>query len=116
MRNAGLDEAQAGIKIARRNINNLRYTDYTTLMAESEELKSHLMKVKEESEKVGLKLNIKKTKIIACITSWQIEGEIVETVADFMFWDSKITADGDYSYEIKRHLLLRRKVMINLVY
>ena len=117
MRNAGLEEAQAGINIAGRNIDNLRYANDTALMAESEEeLKGLLMKVKEESEKVGLKLNIKKTKIIACITSWQIEGEIVETVADFMFWDSKITADGDYSYEIKRHLLLRRKVMINLVY
>ena len=101
MRNAGLDEAQTGIKIARRNINNLRYADDTTLMTESEEeLKSPLMKVKEESEKVGLKLNIKKTKIIACITSWQIEGEIVETVADFIFLSSKITADGDCSHEI----------------
>ena len=114
MRNAGLDEGQAGIKIAGRNINNLRYADDTTLMAESEEeLKSLLMKVKEESEKVGLKLNIQKTKIIASgpITSWQIDGE---TVADFVFWGSKITADGDYSHEIKRGLLLGRKVMTNL--
>ena len=104
MRNAGLEEAQAGIKIARRNINNLRYADDTTLMAESEEkLKSLLMKVKEESEKVGLKLNIQKTKIMASspITSWQIDGEMVETVADFIFWGSKITADGDCSHEIK---------------
>ena len=107
MRNAGLDEAQAGIKIARRNVNNLRYTDDTTLMAESEELKSLLMKVKEESEKVGLKLNIQKTKIMASgpITSWQIDGETVETVADFIFLGSKITADGDYSHEIKRRSL-----------
>ena len=117
MRNAGLDEAQAGIKIAGRNINNLRYADDTTLMAESEEeLKSILMKVKEESEKVGLKLNIKKTKIMASgpITSWQIDGETVETVADFIFWGSNITADGDCSHEIKRCLLLGRKVMNNL--
>ena len=108
MRNAGLEEAQAGIKIARRNINNLRYADDTTLMAKSEELKSLLMKVKEESEKVGLKLNIQKTKIMASslITSWEIEGETVETVADFIFLGSKITADDDCSHEIKRHLLL----------
>ena len=100
MRNAGLGEAQAGIKIARRNINNLRYADDTTLMAESEELKSLLMKVKEESEKVGLKLNIQKTKITASgpITSWEIDGETVETVSDFIFWGSKITADGDFSH------------------
>ena len=114
MRNAGLEEAQAGIKIARRNINNLRYADNTTLMAESEEeLKSLLMKVKEESEKVGLKLNIQKTKIRASspITSWQIDGEIV---ADFIFLGSKISADDDYSHEIKRYLFLGRKVMINL--
>ena len=118
MRNAGLDGAQAGIKIAGRNINNLRYADDTTLMAESEEeLKSLLMKVKEESEKVGLKLNIQKTKIMASgpITSWQIEGETVETVADFIFLGSKITADGDCTHEIKRCLLLGRKVMTNLV-
>ena len=117
MRNAGLDEAQAGIKIAKRNVNNLRYADDTTLMAESEEeLKSLLMKMKEESEKVGLKLNIQKTKIMTSgpITSWQIDGETVETVTDFIFWVSKITADGDYSHEIKRHLLLERKVMTNL--
>ena len=116
MRNAGLEEAQAGIKIAGRNINNLRYADDTTLMAESEELKSVLMKMKEESEKVGLKLNIQKTKIMTSgpITSWQIDGETVETVADFIFWGSKITADGDCSYEIKRHLLLGRKVMTSL--
>ena len=117
MRNAGLEEAQAGIKIARRNINNLRYADDTTLMAESEqELKSLLMKVKEESEKVGLKLNIQKTKIIAYgpIISWQIDGETVETVSDFIFGGSKITADGDCSHEIKRHLLLGRKVMTKL--
>ena len=103
MRNAGLDEAQAGIEIAGRNINNLRYENDTTLMAESEELKSLLMKVKEESEKVGLKLNIQKTKIMASdpITSWQIDGETVETVSDFIFWGSKITADGDCSHEIK---------------
>ena len=116
MRNAGL-EAQAGIKIAGRNINNLRYADDTTLMAESEEeLKSLLMKVKEESEKAGLKLNIQITKIIASgpITSWQIDGETVEIVADFIFLDSKITADGDCSHEIKRHLLLERKVMTSL--
>ena len=117
MSNAGLDEAQAGIKIARRNINNLRYADGTTLMAESEkELKSLLMKVKEESEKVGLKLTIQKTKIMASgpITSWQIDGEPVKTVADFPFCGSKITADGDCSHEIKRCLLLERKVMTNL--
>ena len=117
MRNAGLEEAQAGIKIAGRNINNLRYEDDTTLMAESEEeLKSLLMKVKEESEKVGLKLNIQKTKIMASgpISSWQIDGETVETVADFFFLGSEITADGDCSHEIKRHLLLGRKVMTNL--
>ena len=114
MRNAGLEEAQAGIKMARRNINNLRYADDTTLMAESEEeLKSLLMKVQEESEKVGLKLNIQKTEIMASgpITSWEIDGETVETVSDFIFLDSKITADGDCSHEIKRHLLLGRKVM-----
>ena len=117
MRNAGLEEAQAGIKIARRNINNLRYTDDTTLMAESEEeLKSLLMKVKEESEKVGLKRNIQKTKIMASgpITSWQIDGETMETVTDFIFLGSKLTADGDCSHEIKRCLLLGRKVMTNL--
>ena len=117
MRNAGLHEAQAGFKIARRNINNLRYADDTTLMAESEEeLKSLLMKVKEEREKVGLKLNIQKTKIMASgpITSWQIDGETVETVADLIFLGSKIPADGDCSHEIKRHLLLGRKVMTNL--
>ena len=117
MRNAGLEEAQAGIKIARRNIHYLRSADDTTLMAESEEeLKSLLMKLKEESEKVGLKLNIQKTKIMACgpITSWQIYGETVETVADFIFLGSKITADGDCSHEIKRHLLLGRKVSTNL--
>ena len=116
MRNAGLEEAQAGIKIARRNINNLRYADDTTLMAESEELKSFLMKVKEESEKVGLKLNIQKTKIMASgpITSMQIDGETVQTVADFIFLGSKITADGDCSHEIKIRLLLGRKVMTNL--
>ena len=117
MRNAGLDEAQAGINIAERNINNLRYTDGTTLMAESEEeIKSLLMKVKEESEKVVLKLNIQKTKIMASgpITSWQIDGESVETVTDFIFVGSKITADGDCSYEIKICLLLGRKVMTNL--
>ena len=104
MRNAGLDETQAGIKIARRNINNPRYADDTTLMAESEELKSFLMKVKEESEKVGLKLNIQKTNIMSSgpITSWQIDGETVETVTDFIFWGSIITADSDYSHEIKR--------------
>ena len=117
MRNAGLEEAQAGIKIARRNISNLRYADDTTLMAESEEeLKSLLIKVKEESEKVGLKLNIQKMKITAPgpITSWQIDGETVETVLDFIFLGSKITADGDCSHKIKRHLLLGRKVMTNL--
>ena len=116
MRNAGLEETQAGIKIAGRNINNLRYADDTTLMAESEEeLKSLLMKVK-ESEKVGLKLNIQKTKIMAShpITSWEIDGETVETVSDFIFWGSKITADGDSSHEIKRRLLLGRKAMTNL--
>ena len=117
MRNTGLEETQAGIKIPGRNINNLRYADDTTLMAKSEEeLKSLLMKVKEESEKVGLKLNIQKTKIMASspITSWQIGGETVETVADFIFLGSKITADGDCSHEIKRRLLLGRKVMTNL--
>ena len=117
MRNAGLEEAQAGIKIARRNINNLRYADDITLMAEcEEELNSLLMKVKEESEKVGLKLNIQKTKIMKSgpITSWQIDGETVETVADFIFFGSKITADVDCSHEIKRCLLLGRKVMTNL--
>ena len=116
MRNAGLEEAQAGIKIAGRNINHLRYADDTTVMAVSEELKSLLMKVKEESEKVGLKLNIKKAKIMASgpITSWEIDGETVETVSDFIFWGSKITADDDCSHEIKRHLLLGRKVMTNL--
>ena len=112
MRNTGLEEAQAGIKIARKNINNLRYADDTTLMAESEELKSLLMKVKEESEKVGLKLNIQKTKIITSgpITSWQIDVETMETVRDFIFGGSEITADGDCSHEIKRHLLLGRKL------
>ena len=117
MRNAGLDEAQPGIKIAGRNINNLRYADDTTLMAESEEeLKSLLMNMKEESEKVGLKLNIQKTKIMASgsITSWEIDGETVETVSDFIFLGSKITEDGDSSHEIKRRLLLERKVMTNL--
>ena len=117
MRNAGLEEAQAGIKIARRNINNLRYADDTTFKAESEEeLKSLLMKVKEESGKVGLKLNIQKTKIMASspITSWQIDGKTMETVTDFIFLSSKITADGDCSHEIKRHLLLGRKTMANL--
>ena len=117
MRNAKLDEAQAGIKTAGRNINNLRYADDTTLMAESEEeLKSLLMKVKMESQKVGLKLNIQKTKIMASspINSWEIDGETVETVSDFTFLGSKITADGDCSHEIKRHLLLGRKVMTNL--
>ena len=116
MRNAVLDEAQAGIEIAGRNINNLRYADDTTLMAESEELKSLLMKVKEESEKVGIKLNIQKTKIMASgpITSGEIDGETGETVADFIFGGSKITADGDRSHEIKRHLLLGSKVMTNL--
>ena len=117
MRNAGLDEAQAVIKIARRNINNLRYADDTTLMAESEkELKSLLMKVKEKSEKAGLKFNIQKTKIMASspITSWQIDGETMETVTDFIFWGSKITADGHCSPEIKRCLYLGRKIMTNL--
>ena len=117
MRNAGLEEAQAGIKIAGRNINNLRYADDTTLMAESEEeLKSLLTKVKEESEKVALKLNIQKTKIMASgsFTSWQVDGETVDTVADFISLGSKITSDGDFSHEIKRHLLLGRKVMTNL--
>ena len=116
MRNAGMEEAQAGIKIAERNINNLRYADDTTLMAESEELKSLLMKVTEESEKVGFKLNIQKAKIMASgpITSWKIDGETVETVSDFIFLGSKITADGDCNHEIKRRLLLGRKVMTNL--
>ena len=117
MQNAGLDEAQAGIKIVGRNINNLRYADDTTFMAESEEeLKTLLMKVKEESEKVGLKLNIKKMKIMASgpITSWQIDGETMETVTDFIFLGSKLTADGDCSHEIKTHLLLERKAMRNL--
>ena len=117
MRNAGLEETQTGIKVASRNINHLRYADDTTLMAESEkELKSLLMKVKEESEKVGLKLNIQKTKIMASspITSWEIDGETEETVSDFIFGGSKITADGDCSQEIERHLLLGRKVMTNL--
>ena len=117
MRNAGLEEAQAGIKIVGRNVNNLRYADNTTLMAESEEeLKSLLMKVKEESEKFGLKLNIQKTKFMATspITSWQIDGETMETVRDFIFLGSKITADDDCSHEIKRYLLLGRKVMTRL--
>ena len=116
MQNSGLNEAQAEIKIAGRNINNFRHADDTTLMAESNELKSLLMKVKEESEKVGLKLNIQKTKITASgpITSWEIDGETVETVSDFIFWGSKITADDDCSHEIKRHLLCGRKVMTNL--
>ena len=116
MRNTGLEEAQDGIKIAGRNINILRYADDTTLMAESEDLKSLLMKVKEESEKVGLKLNIQKMKIMSSgpITSWQIDGETVETEADFILGGSKITAEGDSSHEIKRHLLLGRKVMTNL--
>ena len=117
MQNAGLDEAQAGIKIARRNINNLRYVDDTSLMAESgEELKSLMRKVKEEGGKVGLKLNIQKTKIMAScpITSWQIDGETVETVSDFILGGSKITADGHFSHEIKKRLLLGRKVMTNL--
>ena len=117
MRNVGLEEAQAGIKIARRNINNLRYADDTTLMAESEEeLKSLLMKVKEESEKVGLKLDIQKTRIMASgpMTSWEIDRETVETVSDFILGGSKITADGDCSHEIERHLLLGRKEMTNL--
>ena len=117
IRNAGLDEAQAGIKLSGRNINNLRYADDTTLMAETEEeLKSLLMKVKEESEKVGLKVSIQKTKIMASghITSWQIDGETMETATDYIFFGSKITADGDCSHEIKRHLLCGRKVMTNL--
>ena len=117
MQNSQVDESQAGINIAGRNINNLRYADDITLMAESEEeLKSLLMKVKEESEKVGLKLNIQKTKIMASdpISSWQIDGETVETVSDFIFWGSKITADGDCNHDIKRRLLLGRKVMTNL--
>ena len=116
MRNAGLDEAEAGIKSARRNINNFRYEDDITLMAESEELKSLLMKVKEESEKVGLKLNTQKTKIMASgpMTSWQIDGETVETVADFIFLGSKVAADGDCSCEFKRCLLVGRKAMTNL--
>ena len=115
MRNTGLDEAQAGIQIAGRNINNLRYTDDTTLRAESEEELKGLLKVKEESGKVGLKLNIQKTKIMACgpITSWERDGETVETLSDFIFGGSKITADGDCNHEIKRHLLLGRKVMTN---
>ena len=117
MRNAGLEEAQAGIKIAGRNINNLRYADDTTVMAESEEeLKSLLMKMEKECENAGLKLNIQKMKIMAScpITSWEIDGETVETVSDFIFWGSKITADGDCSHEIKRRLFLGRKVMTNL--
>ena len=117
MRNAGLEEAQAGIKISRRNVNNLRYADDTSLMAENkEELKSLLMKVREESEKLGFKLNIQKTKIMASgpTSSWEIDGETVETVADFIFLGSKITSDGDCSHEIKRRLLLGRKVMTNL--
>ena len=116
MRHAGMEEAQAGIKIAGRNINNLRYADDTTLMAESEEELKSLLNVKEESEKVGLKLNIQKTKIMASgpITSWEIDGETVETVSDFIFGGSKITADGECSHEIKRCLLLGRKVMTNL--
>ena len=117
MRNAGLEEVQAGNKIAGRNVNNLKYADDTIFMAESEELKSLLRKVKKESEKVGLKLNIQKTKILASgpITSWQIGGETLETVADFIFWGSEITANGNCSHEIKRCLLLGRKVMTNLV-
>ena len=116
MRNAGLQEAHSGITTAGRNINNFRYADDTTIMAESEELKSLLIKLKEESEKVSLKLNIQKTKIMASgpITSWQIDGETVKTVTDFIFWGSKITADGDCSHEVKRRWLLSRKVMINL--
>ena len=117
MRNAGLEKAQAGIKIAGRHLNNFRYADDSILMAEiEEELKSHLMKVKDQSEKVGLKLSIQKTKIIASgpITSWEIDGETVETVSDFIFLGSKTTADGDCSHEIKRHLLLGRKVMTNI--
>ena len=115
-KNAGLDEAQAGIKISRRNINNLRYADDTTLMAETEELKNLLMKVKEESEKVGLKLNIQKATIMASdpLTSWHIDGETMETVTDFIFLGSKITAGGDCSYEVKRLLLLGRKAITNL--
>ena len=116
MRNARLVEAQAEIRIAGGNINNLRYAYDTTLMAENKELKSLLMKVKEENEKDGLKLNIRKTEIMACgpITSWQIDGETMETVRDFIFWGSKVSADGDCSHEIRRHLLLRRKAMTNL--
>ena len=116
MRNSGLEEAPVRIKIARKNINNLRYADDITLIVESEELKNLLMKVKEESENVGLKLNIQKTKIMASgpITSWEIDGATVETVSDFIFWGSKITADGDCSHEIKRCLLLGRKLMTNL--
>ena len=116
MRNAGLDGAQAGIKIEGRNINNLRYADDTTLMAESEDLKNLFMKLKEESVKVGLKLNIQKMKIIASglITSWQIDGETMKTVTDIIFSGSKITADGDFSHEIKRHLVLERKAMTNI--
>ena len=117
MRNAGLEEAKARIKIAKRNINNLRCADDTTFMAESEEeLKSLLMKLKEETEKIGLKLNIQKTKIMASdpIIPWEIDGETVETVSDFIFWGSKVSADGDFSHEIKRRLLLGRKVMTNL--
>ena len=118
MRNAGLEEAQAGIKISRRNINNLRWADDTILKAEREEQKSLLMKVKEESEKVGLKLNIQKTKIMVSgpITSWQIDGETMETAADFIFGGSKITADGDCSHDIKRCLFLGRKAMTNIAY
>ena len=118
MRNAGLDEAQAGIKIAGKSINNLRYADDTTLMAESEELKSLLMKVKEENEKADLKFNIQKTKIMASgpITSWEIDGDTVETVTGFILGGSKITADGDCSHEIKRRLLLGRKTMTNIAY
>ena len=117
MGNAGLDEAQAGIKIARRNINNLRYADDTTLMAESKELKNLLIKVKEEREKVGLKPNVQETKIMASgpITSWEIDGETMETVTNFILGGSKITADGDCSHEIKRYLLLGRRVMTNLL-
>ena len=116
MRNTGLDEVQAGIKIAGRNINNLSYADDTALMAEGEELKSLLMKMKEESEKIGLKLNVQETNIMAsgAITSWQIDGKTVETMADFIFWGSKISADGDCNHEIKRGLVLGRKFMINL--
>ena len=116
MRNTGLDEAEAGVKVVGTNINNLRYADDTTVMTESEELKTLLMKVKEESEKAGLKLNIQKTKIMTSgpITSWQIDGETVETVMDFIWGGSKITADGDYSHEIKRHFLLGRKAMTDL--